>query len=67
MDEREPMTPAAEPPEPFVGSTGDARVDAALARLDELDEAAVHEHAAIYADVHSRLSAALADASSQTA
>lgn len=40
----------------------DARVEAALARLDDLDDAPVHEHAEIYSDIHARLTAALADA-----
>jgi hypothetical protein len=40
-------------------STGDADVDAALERLDELDSRPVDEHAAVYDDVHRRLGAVL--------
>jgi hypothetical protein len=40
-------------------STGDAEVDAALERLDELDGKPVDEHAAVYDDVHRRLGAVL--------
>jgi hypothetical protein len=39
----------------------DARVAAAMARLDELSELPVVEHVDIYADVHERLSTALSD------
>jgi hypothetical protein len=39
----------------------DARVAAAIARLDELPELPVSEHVDIYADVHERLSSALSD------
>jgi hypothetical protein len=39
----------------------DARVAAAMARLNELSELPVVEHVDIYADVHERLSAALSD------
>jgi hypothetical protein len=35
--------------------TGEPRVDAALARLDELDARPVTEHRAIFDDVHRRL------------
>lgn len=42
--------------------TGDARVDAALERLQELDQATIEEHAEVFADIHARLSAALGDA-----
>lgn len=38
----------------------DPRVAAALARLSELDEAPVHEHAAVYTDVQERLHQVLA-------
>lgn len=48
------------------GASGDARVDAALARLDDIDEAPVHEHAEIFADIHTRLTSALADATAPT-
>jgi hypothetical protein len=40
-------------------STGDAEVDSALERLDELDTRPVDEHAAVYDDVHRRLGAVL--------
>jgi hypothetical protein len=36
-------------------TTGDARVDAALARLDELAEAPLTTHPEIFEDVHRRL------------
>ena len=42
-------------------SDPDARVAAALARLDEMDALPVADHADIYADVHERLSGALSD------
>ena len=46
-----------------VQPTGDARVDAALERLQELDAVPIEEHADIFGDIHARLSAALGDAS----
>ena len=42
--------------------TGDARVDAATARLGELVDLPTSDHAAVYDDVHRRLQDALADA-----
>lgn len=45
-----------------VQATGDARVDAALERLQELDQVPIEEHAEVFADIHARLSAALGDA-----
>jgi hypothetical protein len=42
--------------------TGDARVDAATARLTELVDLPTSDHAAVYDDVHRRLQDALADA-----
>lgn len=42
--------------------TGDARVDAATARLDELADLPTADHVAVYDDVHQRLQDALADA-----
>jgi len=42
-------------------ATGDARVDAALAPLDELAGRPVTEHAAIFEDVHRRLTAVLGE------
>ncbi len=53
--------PISVPVEP----TGDARVDAALERLLELDEAPVGEHVEVFADIHARLTAALGDRSSE--
>jgi hypothetical protein len=44
--------------------TGDTRVDAALERLQELDQVPIEEHAEVFADIHARLSAALGDAGS---
>lgn len=43
-------------------STGHRRVDAAIERLDTLDELPVDEHAAVYNGVHEELRAALTDA-----
>jgi hypothetical protein len=40
-------------------STGDPRVDAAVARLAELDERPTAEHVEVYDDVHRRLQDAL--------
>jgi hypothetical protein len=42
--------------------TGDARVDAATARLDELADLPTSDHVAVYDDVHQRLQDALSDA-----
>ena len=42
-------------------SNPDARVDAAVARLDELNELPVADHAEVYADIHDRISGALSD------
>jgi hypothetical protein len=58
--------PAEEPEPRFSGelpeepderrpATGEPRVDAALARLDELEELPVTEHRAVFEDVHRRL------------
>ena len=49
--------PAGEFPE---GTVGDARVDAALQRLDALDELPVYEHVAQYDALHRTLQDALA-------
>lgn len=49
--------PISVPVEP----TGDARVDAALERLAELDNAPVAEHVEVFADIHARLTGALGD------
>jgi hypothetical protein len=51
--------PISVPVEP----TGDARVDAALERLQELDQVTIEEHAEVFGDIHARLSAALGEAS----
>jgi len=46
--------PHREPEEPRP-TTGEARVDAALARLDELSGRPVAEHGAVFEDLHRRL------------
>ncbi len=56
----EPTT-AADPTPPQAARTGNPRVDAALARLAELDGRPAAEHVEIYEDVHRRLQEALAD------
>jgi hypothetical protein len=72
---RSPTTPRAErstgdpglDPEASTGdpgldpetSTGDARVDFAVARLDELDSRPTDEHVQVFDDVHRRLQDAL--------
>ncbi len=43
-------------------STGDTRVDDAVARLDSLDERDVHEHVDVYDSVHHDLADVLDDA-----
>jgi hypothetical protein len=45
---------------PVAAPTGDARVDEALARLEELGQAPVSEHVEIFDDVHRRLRDVLA-------
>jgi hypothetical protein len=40
-------------------STGDAAVDRAVARLDELDDRDLTEHAEVYEDIHESLRTAL--------
>lgn len=45
-----------------VQATGDPRVDAALERLQELDQVPIEEHAEVFGDIHARLSAALGEA-----
>jgi hypothetical protein len=42
-------------------ATGEPRVDAALARLDELEGLPVTEHRAVFEDVHGRLSEVLGE------
>ncbi|MDQ1675695.1 MAG: hypothetical protein QOC93_839 [Actinomycetota bacterium] len=55
-----PAVAAAAPgPAPAQGGTGDLRVDAALARLDGLDELPVAEHVGEYNAVHRALQDAL--------
>lgn len=49
--------PMAIPVEP----TGDARVDAALERLAELDDVPLAEHVEVFTDIHGRLTGALGD------
>jgi hypothetical protein len=44
-----------------MASTGEPRVDAALSRLDELAELAVHEHPAVFERVHAELSEVLGE------
>jgi hypothetical protein len=41
--------------------TGEHRVDAALDLLDQLDPDDIHQHAAVFDEVHQRLRAALTD------
>ena len=41
------------------GPTGDNRVDAAVARLKDLDTAPVDDHVRVYQDIHAQLGAAL--------
>lgn len=43
-------------------STGDARVDAAVARLDDLDERDLHDQAEVYDAIHRDLADVLDDA-----
>jgi hypothetical protein len=45
-----------------IESTGDARVDAATARLEEIPDLPTSDHVAVYDDVHRRLQDALSDA-----
>jgi len=47
-----------------VQPTGDTRVDAALERLQELDQVPIEEHAEVFGDIHARLTSALGDAGS---
>ena len=53
-----PDVPAAEPRTP---ATGEARVDEALARLDELPGLPVTEHPAVFEQVHRRLQEVLGE------
>jgi hypothetical protein len=47
--------PGLRPPGGVRSATGEPRVDAALARLDELEGLPVTEHRAVFEDVHRRL------------
>jgi hypothetical protein len=51
----------AREPNQTAGGTGDDRVDLALSRLAELDEAPVHQHAAVVEAVHRALQDTLAE------
>jgi hypothetical protein len=46
---------------PGIEATGDARVDAATARLDEIPDLPTADHVGVYTDVHHRLQDALSD------
>ena len=54
--------PQAEPEADTPWSTGDERVDEAVARLDDLDERDVDEHADVYDTIHGDLADVLDDA-----
>jgi hypothetical protein len=58
-----PVGPPAEGGEPLAepAATGEPQVDAALTRLQDVTNAPVEEHVAIYDEVHRRLQDALAD------
>jgi hypothetical protein len=47
--------------EAAAASTGEPRVDAALARLDQLADLGVHEHPAVFERVHAELSEVLGE------
>ncbi len=66
MNEESAMTeePQAEPEADTPWSTGDERVDEAVARLDDLDERDVDEHADVYDTIHGDLADVLDDAGS---
>ena len=66
MNEESAMTeePQAEPEADTPWSTGDERVDQAVARLDDLDERDVDEHADVYDTIHGDLADVLDDAGS---
>jgi hypothetical protein len=57
----QPTADSAEPGSDSVSGTGDARIDSALAALDDLDGTPVHEHAAVIEEVHRSLQDVLAD------
>ena len=56
--------PQTEPETDTPWSTGDERVDEAVARLDDLDERDVDEHADVYDTIHGDLADMLDDAGS---
>ncbi|MGH8824170.1 MAG: hypothetical protein ACRDVN_06815 [Jiangellaceae bacterium] len=60
MTEQGPPDSTDSGPDQVTG-TGDARIDTALAALEGLDRASVHEHAAVVEEVHRSLQDALAD------
>jgi hypothetical protein len=66
MNEESAMTeePQAEPEADTPWSTGDEQVDEAVARLDDLDERDVDEHADVYDTIHGDLADVLDDAGS---
>jgi hypothetical protein len=66
MNEESAMTeePQAEPEADTPWSTGDERVDEAVAQLDDLDERDVDEHADVYDTIHGDLADVLDDAGS---
>ena len=49
------------------GTLGDSRVDAAVARLHDLQDRPVGEHVEVYDDIHARLRDALEDAAVEPA
>jgi hypothetical protein len=57
----QPTADSADPGSESARSTGDTRIDSALAALDGLDETPVHEHAAVIEEAHRSLQDALAD------
>ncbi len=62
MTQNDPVVPGATAPGSTRGSaviTGDARVDQALARLGELDDLPLTEHAAVFEHIHGELTGAL--------
>ena len=62
MTQNDPVVPGADAPGSTPGSavvTGDARVDQALRRLDDLDDLPLTEHAAVFEHIHGELTGAL--------
>jgi hypothetical protein len=64
-----PAEPAEAEPAPSAveKGLGDARVEAAVARLDDLAERPVGEHAEVFDDIHQRLRDALEEAAVEPA